>query len=172
MEDDNQDKIFEDAKRAIKESAYFMRKALEEGNLREGLKNSANMVNELRTCDLSPKNYYVIFMEVFDELRTLEMYFREEYRRGRKLSELYESVQHASFVLTRIYLLITIGSVYIASKEVPAKAILNDLLEMLKGVQHPVKGLFVRYYLLKMCKDKLPDQDSQYERYGYFLTCH
>ena len=31
---------------------------------------------------------------------------------------------------------------------------------MTKGVQHPVRGLFLRYYLNKMCKDKLPDSNS------------
>mgnify|MGYP000954941700 FL=1 len=163
MEDDSQERVFEECKRNVKEQAYFMHKALEEFNLRAGLKHSANMLDALRTSELSPKNYYMIFMQVFDELQALEKHFREEYRRGRKLPHLYESVQHANNVLPRMYLLITVGSVYIASKDIPAKTILNDLSEMIKGVQHPIKGLFIRYYLLKMCKDKLPDIDSQYE---------
>lgn len=47
-----------------------------------------------------------------------------------------------------------------------AREILSDLLEMVKGVQHPLKGLFLRYYFLKMCKDKLPDSGNEYEREG------
>lgn len=29
-----------------------------------------------------------------------------------------------------------------------------------------MRGLFVRYYLNKLCKDKLPDIDNQYEGHG------
>ncbi len=46
------------------------------------------------------------------------------------------------------------------------KLILRDLLDMVKGVQQPVRGLFLRYYLLKMMKDKLPDKGSEYEGDG------
>lgn len=165
MEED-QEKAFEDAKRVVKEQAYFMRKSIDEATLRSALKHAANMIGELRTNYLSPRDYYVLFMQVFDELRLLEGAFKEEYRRGRKMKDLYESVQHAGYVLPRIYLLITVGSVYIQTRDVSAKSILSDLMEMLKGVQHPLKGLFIRYYFLKMIKDKLPDTGSEYEGYS------
>ena len=35
---------------------------------------------------------------------------------------------------------------------------MRDLVEMCVGVQHPVRGLFVRAYLMQMMKDKLPDR--------------
>jgi vacuolar protein sorting-associated protein 35 len=63
-------------------------------------------------------------------------------------------------------LLITVGSVYIETQEVKSKEILSDLLECIKGVQNPLKGLFLRYYFLMMCKDKLPDVGNQYEGEG------
>ena len=37
---------------------------------------------------------------------------------------------------------------------------------MCKGVQHPMRGLFLRNYLSQMSKDKLPDVDSPYEGEG------
>jgi vacuolar protein sorting-associated protein 35 len=37
---------------------------------------------------------------------------------------------------------------------------------MVKGVQEPTRGLFLRYYLLKMMKDILPDKGSEYEGSG------
>jgi len=37
---------------------------------------------------------------------------------------------------------------------------------MVKGVQHPIRGLFLRYYLNKICKDKLPDKGNEYEGEG------
>lgn len=64
----------------------------------------------------------------------------------------YEMVQHCGNIVPRIYLLITVGSVYIKSKEAPAKEILKDLVEMCRGVQHPIRGLFLRNYLLTMSK--------------------
>lgn len=102
-------------------------------------------------------------MMTFDELAFLENHFIEEQRKGRKMSDLYESVQHAGNIIPRLYLLITVGSAYIKTKEAPVKLILKDLLDMVKGVQQPIRGLFLRYYLLKMMKDKLPDLGSEYE---------
>ena len=37
---------------------------------------------------------------------------------------------------------------------------------MSKGVQHPVRGLFIRYYLLKVCKNKFPDINNEYNGEG------
>ncbi|KAL4578936.1 hypothetical protein LXL04_015068 [Taraxacum kok-saghyz] len=59
-------------------------------------------------------------MRAFDELRKLEMFFKEEDRHGCSVVDLYELVQHAGNILPRLYLLCTVGSVYIKSKEAPA----------------------------------------------------
>lgn len=164
MEED-QEKFLEDAKKNVREQAYYMKKAIETKNMRDALKFSSKMLAELSTSALSPKTYYILYMQVFDELRSLENYFKEDYKMGRRLSDLYESVQHAQNVLPRLYLLITVGAVYIQSHEIKAREILSDLLEMIKAVQHPLRGLFLRYYFLKMCKDKLPDKDNEYAEY-------
>lgn len=58
------------------------------------------------------------------------------------------------------------GSVYIKSKEAPAKDVLKDLVEMCRGIQHPVRGLFLRSYLSQVSRDKLPDIGSDYEGLG------
>jgi len=60
------------------------------------------MLGELKTSLLSPKNYYILFMQIFDEMRALENYFKEEKRRGRKMTDLYESVQHATNLIPRL----------------------------------------------------------------------
>lgn len=102
-------------------------------------------------------------MLVFDELELLGAYFVEEQKKGRKMQDLYESVQHAGSVIPRLYLLITVGAAFVKTKETGVKGILQDLLDMVKGVQEPTRGLFLRYYLLKMMKDILPDKGSAYE---------
>jgi len=87
-------------------------------------------------------------------------YFYDEMGRGRRMVELYELVQHAGNIVPRLFLLITVGSVYIRSKEAPARDILKDLVEMCRGVQQPMRGLFLRNYLLQCARDKLPDLGS------------
>ena len=39
-------------------------------------------------------------------------------------------------------------------------------VEMTRGVQHPVRGLFLRTYLSQMSKNLLPDTGSEYEGEG------
>lgn len=69
----------------------------------------------------------------------------------------------SSCCLFNRYLLCTVGSVYIKSKEAPAKDVLKDLVEMCRAVQHPMRGLFLRSYLSQVSRDKLPDIGSEYE---------
>ncbi|CAL5383437.1 unnamed protein product [Camellia sinensis] len=102
-------------------------------------------------------------MRAFDELRRLEIFFKEEDKHGCTVSDLYELVQHAGNILPRLYLLCTVGSVYIKSKDAPAKDVLKDLVEMCRGVQHPIRGLFLRSYLAQVSRDKLPDIVSENE---------
>lgn len=59
------------------------------------------------------------------------------------------------------YLLITVGVVYIKSNELSRKDILKDLVEMCRGVQHPLRGLFLRNYLLTCTKNVLPDTEEE-----------
>lgn len=63
------------------------------------------------------------------------------------------------------YLLITIGHVYIRANELPRREVLRDLVEMCRGVQHPLRGLFLRNYLLQCAKSLLPDieEENPYE---------
>lgn len=143
-----------------------MKRAIDNDNVREALKHASNLICELRTSQLSPKNYYELYMQVFQETQHLAGFFEDKKRHGRKFLDLYESVQHAGNILPRLYLLVTVGASYIKAKEAPAKEILKDVNELCKGVQHPLRGLFLRYYLSQMLKDKLPDTGSGYEGEG------
>jgi vacuolar protein sorting-associated protein 35 len=78
-----------------------MKKALDSGNLRDALKFSSTMLTEMKTSRLTPRNYfnlckhiptYFLDMMVFDELALLEEHFIAEHKKGRKMSDLYESV--------------------------------------------------------------------------------
>lgn len=69
-----------------------MKKSLDLNNLKDALKHSSTMLAELKTSLLSPRNYFNLYMMIFDELGCLEQHFIEEQARGRKMSDLYESV--------------------------------------------------------------------------------
>ncbi|XP_061969609.1 vacuolar protein sorting-associated protein 35B-like isoform X2 [Populus nigra] len=160
---EDEDKWLAEGIAGIQHNAFYMHRALDSNNLRDALKCSALMLSELRTSKLSPHKYYDLYMRAFDELRKLEIFFKDESRHGVSIVDLYELVQHAGNILPRLYLLCTVGSVYIKSKEAPAKDVLKDLVEMCRGVQHPIRGLFLRSYLAQVSRDKLLDLGSKYE---------
>ncbi|XP_057490055.1 vacuolar protein sorting-associated protein 35B-like [Actinidia eriantha] len=160
---EDEDKWLAEGIAGIQHNAFYMHRALDSDNLREALKFSAQLLSELRTSRLSPHKYYELYMRAFDELRKLEIFFKEEDRHGCSIPDLYELVQHAGNILPRLYLLCTVGSVYIKSKDAPSKDVLKDLVEMCRAVQHPIRGLFLRSYLAQVSRDKLPDIVSEYE---------
>lgn len=136
-------------------SRLFMA-ACDKGRIMDALNHASSFVGELRTSSLGPKDYYQLFISVTDQLRHLVGYLTEEFERGRKLADLYEVVQHAGNIIPRLYLLITVGHVYMKTSPSCRKEILKDLVEMCSGVQHPLRGLFLRNYLLQMCREVLP----------------
>ena len=150
----------------IKEQAFHINSAIEKNNLRQCLKEAYTMLCELRTNELSPKNYYGLYMSVVDVMLTLKNYMIEEISRGRRLIDLYDDVQQAQNVIPRLYLMNTAGSIYIERVPRSTRIIIYDMLGLVKAVQNPIKGLFLRNYLLKMLKDKLPDKDNVYLREG------
>ncbi|KAG5542987.1 hypothetical protein RHGRI_015918 [Rhododendron griersonianum] len=160
---EDEDKWLAEGIAGIQQNAFYMHRALDANNLREALKYSSQLLSELRTSRLSPHKYFELYMRAFDELRKLEMFFKEQDRHGCSVADLYELVQHAGNILPRLYLLCTVGSVYIKSKDAPAKDVLKDLVEMCRGVQHPIRGLFLRSYLAQVSRDKLPDIVSECE---------
>ena len=153
----DQDKLLEEALQVVKSQSFQMKRSLDGSKLMEGLKHASKMLCELRTSLLSPKSYYELYMAISDELRHLELYLVDEFQKGKKVSDLYELVQYAGNIIPRLYLLVTVGTVYIKAKNIPTKDILKDLVEMCRGVQHPLRGLFLRNYLLQSIKRDLPE---------------
>ena len=94
-------------------------------------------------------------MSVFDALRHLSACLRDAHPTNH-LADLYELVQYAGNIIPRLYLMITVGTVYMGIEEAPVKEIMKDMMEMSRGVQHPVRGLFLRYYLSGQARDSLP----------------
>ena len=56
--DDGQAKFVEEAINGARQQAFFMKRALDGDDLATTLKHASEMLRELRTSLLSPKNYY------------------------------------------------------------------------------------------------------------------
>ncbi|XP_074595818.1 vacuolar protein sorting 35 [Brevipalpus obovatus] len=152
-----QEKKLEEALANVQGQSFQMKCCLDKLRLMEALKHASTMISELRTNLLSPKAYYELYMAVCDQLRHLEIYLSDEFSRGRKIPDLYDLVQYAGNIIPRHYLLITVGLVYMKTTPGCRRDILKDLVEMCRGVQHPLRGLFLRNYLLQSCRNILPD---------------
>ena len=96
---------------------------------------------------------------------SVESYFCQKLAEGISGEDLYEQVQYTSAFVPRLYLMILVGSCCIKMKLMPAKRIIYDTLEMCKGIQHPMRGLFLRNYFIREMKDKFPYPDCPYETY-------
>lgn len=117
--------------------------------------HSSTLVSELRTSSLGPKQYYELYMAVFDALRYLSVHLRENHPVNH-LADLYELVQYAGNIIPRLYLMITVGTAYMSIEDAPVKELMKDMMDMSRGVQHPIRGLFLRYYLSGQARDFLP----------------
>ncbi|VDN83018.1 unnamed protein product [Brugia pahangi] len=152
-----QEKLLEETCLTVRSLSFEMKRCLDKGVLMDALKHASQMLSELRTGTLTPKYYYRLYVDVTNELQHLEAHLTEDYEKGKKVADLYELVQYAGNVIPRLYLLVTVGVVYIRLGEANARDILKDLVEMCRGVQHPLRGLFLRNYLLQCTRNLLPD---------------
>lgn len=150
----------------IRHQSQLMKQCLNEGNLLQALKHCSNFLNELRINQLSPKQYYELYVAVFDLLETLSSHLLASHKSKQKkrasgdappfLADLYELVQYSGNIIPRLYMMIVVGTTYMATDEAPKKELMKEMMEMCRGVQHPIRGLFLRYYLSQRIKDLLP----------------
>ncbi|PVF97540.1 vacuolar protein sorting-associated protein 35, partial [Serendipita vermifera] len=155
-------KLLADSLNTVKIQVVQMKRHLDSEQLMDALKSASTMLAELRTSSLSPKQYYELYMAVFDALRYLSNYLYDAHQSGKHhLADLYELVQYAGNIVPRLYLMITVGAVYMSIPEAPVKEIMRDMMEMSRGVQHPTRGLFLRHYLSGQTRDHLPIGQDQ-----------
>ncbi len=124
------------------------------------------MLDILKILKLTPSNNYHLYTTIFDEMQYIYSYFREEARRGRRMKDLDDIVQQCETIVSRVYLLICVDSAYIETGQANAIYIIFDLFNLMKGVQNPLRGLFCRFFFLKIVKDRLPDKGNEYEKPG------
>lgn len=143
----------------IRHQTSLMKEALYDGHLLNALKHCATFLNELRTASLTPKDYYEVYMAVFDLLEQLSAHLLLSHEKKGKssfLEDLYKTVQYSANVLPRLYMMIVVGTAFMSTDKASAKFVMQDMMEMCRGVQHPIRGLFLRHYLSQRTKDLLP----------------
>jgi vacuolar protein sorting-associated protein 35 len=155
---------FASANRSIKENAYYMRNSVKGENAKDGLRFANTMLLELKNNSLSPKDYYVLFQTIFDELSWLQTNFLGNPKQAKV--NMYEIVQYANSIIPRLYLMITVGALRMGKSDMPIVETMRDMLAMIKGVQHPCRGLFIRYFFLKIIKEKVEDNEQDLELEG------
>lgn len=141
----------------VRQQAILMQRCLQQRKLMDALKHSSMMLTELRKPNLSPKQYYELYIMIFDSLSLLSSYLTDNHPKFHHLADLYELVQYAGNVVPRLYLMITVGTSYLKCTDSPREEILKDMIEMCRGVQNPMRGLFLRYYLSQRTKQLLPE---------------
>ena len=87
-------KLLNEVLGTVKVHTVQLKRCLEQDQIMEALKAASSMLAELRTSSLSPKQYYELYMSVFDSLRHLSNYLYEAHTEGKHhLADLYELVQ-------------------------------------------------------------------------------
>lgn len=152
----------EQALSTVKQQAMLMQRCLQQRKLMDALKHTSIMLTELRNPELSPKQYYELYIMIFDSLSLLSTYLVENHPKHHHLADLYELVQYAGNVVPRLYLMITVGTSYLKCADSPRDEILKDMIEMCRGVQNPIRGLFLRYYLSQRTKQLLPEDATEF----------
>ena len=152
--------LLENLYKHVKMTSMKMNNAIDRNDMRQVLKLSVDMINALKTDFKTPSYYNQLFLNVIEELLPLDKYFREEVKRGRRIKEFYEAVQQCITVLPRMYLMIITGNIYIENCPNDQKEIICEIMKMANGVQHPLRGFYTRYFILKTLKDNFNDIDS------------
>ncbi|GAA5869535.1 hypothetical protein JCM8547_001517 [Rhodosporidiobolus lusitaniae] len=170
-------KLLAEALATVQTQLVQLKRCLDQDLIMDALKAASTMLSELRTSSLSPKQYYELYMAVFDALRHLSSFLYDAHMSGKHhLADLYELVQYAGNIVPRLYLMITVGTVYMSIPGAPIKEIMKDMMEMTRGVQHPTRGLFLRHYLSGMTRDHLPVGEDEgpggnlHDSIGFVLT--
>lgn len=161
---------------------HYQQQQLQQQQQNNSMNPNAGLANSGGASNLTPKNYYDLYMRALEELPTFEEYLMnltgagttnnpllpdghirivdtsipQQEQKKYSMRELYDFVQFCPRVVSRLYLQIAAGSALIRSGEAGAKFVLQELRNALKCEQNPIRGLFVRHYLITALKDKLP----------------
>ncbi|GJD11542.1 Vacuolar protein sorting-associated protein 35 [Galdieria sulphuraria] len=113
MEHAEQQKLMRETAQELRKNSVLLRQAIEKEDLVEVLARATEVLQALRIPTIHPRLYYELYLAVNNELRHLEWFFFDQVKRNQITAlKLYEQVQETPHVLSRLYLLIVAGTVY------------------------------------------------------------
>lgn len=132
------------------EEGKIIQECIRMGNTHTVLQYSFRLSRPLK-ANIDATEYYELFLSVFDGLVYVENFFLQKPQE----KTLYDRAQYFPEILPRLYITITAGvALY---KQTQDAFYMDDMLELVKTIQHPLRGLFLRYYLNKKLKDQLKE---------------
>ncbi|EAY13784.1 hypothetical protein TVAG_468000 [Trichomonas vaginalis G3] len=169
--DDVQKKLLDENIEKIDGYSFLMARCLDNGDINGAINHAISLIDILAIDSLTPRNYYSLYHPVSTALFQLNNALGDELKvPSRKIAELYETVQYNESALERLYLMVTIAPELSKRKIIRVLDVLDDLTDMLKQAQDPIRALFLRHYTLSIFKQALPDSnDIETERSLDFL---
>eukprot|EP01070_Trichotokara_eunicae_P012888 Trichotokara_eunicae@DN9900_c0_g1_i1.p1 len=160
-------RALDDALGVARTESQGLRGAIKKGDLRECLIKGTNLLAELKASDLGARNYLDLYLTCEEEATPLGNFFAAERKCGKDLGTLYDVVQHAGAIIPRLYLTILVGAEIVKVQNTKGSEVLkignfekrsdvmSDLMSLLRGVQHPLRGIFARHFLCNKISDAL-----------------
>ena len=159
MDDKTQIQLINSIYSLIKPISELLKTSIDNNNTRQVLKSTKELLCQLNTDYLSPQSYHQIFTLIFENILQVQSYFLNEVKKGRNSLNLYFSVQQCLTALPRAYLMIMMGSIILENDSIDKKELFEDLLEVCNNIKNPIKGLFLRFFLVKILNNYFTDFD-------------
>jgi vacuolar protein sorting-associated protein 35 len=146
----------------IEKFAFLMNREFDDNKPDKAFAHAITMLEDMKTNILSPIHYNELYQTVMGHMSHLSLNFQEPaFFPPKRVGELYETIQCIPALVPRLYLLFSLAPAFIKAGRGGACDVLKDLLELARGVQHPTKSLFLRYFLVHALKEVLPDGRHQ-----------
>ena len=161
-DDDNQKKLVASSIEIIEAHGFLMNRNVDLVKLDEAIDHAAELIGPLRTSELTPENYYTIYHVATTSLFAFSTGIADRAKiDNRQIAEMYEVCQYKMECLTRLYLMIVIGKELAVRGVVRITDMLEDLMDMTRGAQDPIRALFLRHFFVSIFKQDLPDKTQK-----------
>lgn len=161
-DDANQKKLVASYIETIEAHGFLMNRNVDLVKMEEAVDHAAQLIGPLRTSELTPENYYSIYHVATTSLFAFANGIADRSKiDNRQIAEMYEICQYKMECLTRLYLMIVIGKELAVRGVVRITDMLEDLMQMTRGAQDPIRALFLRHFFVSIFKQALPDSTPQ-----------
>mmetsp|Transcript_3470 Transcript_3470/g.10506 ORF Transcript_3470/g.10506 Transcript_3470/m.10506 type:complete len:755 (-) Transcript_3470:1413-3677(-) len=154
-----------EAIQAVSYKGASLTEAIRSRSIAKAVVSAADVAGELRTnavTSLPARLYNDVFAAVGEELRVLESWIMRE-KRSEGAAAAFRRAQYSSQIVPRLYVAAATAGALCKLDPSCAREICGVLMDLFSGVQHPVRGLFLRSFMtqqLRRLSDELGAQES------------